>query len=351
VQSVVAFEAKQMMDRRTFLATPASGLVAILGSLAVARVGHGQTPPKLARIGIMLFDTPVNRIAGPDPPSTVIRAFLRGMRERGYVYGRDFVTEARGEEPDRNLWPGQAAELVRLRADVILCAGQQMRACKEATSTVPVPIVMIAAGDPVGDGFVQSLARPGGNITGLSDQGDELVEKRWGMLKELVPSNPLVAVIHWDVVTSQRAEVFAAPARKQGLQLLWLTIGDASEIEGAFRAAVKAGAGSVFVSAERFTFPHRRRVAELALENRLPTMFWWLDFVRAGGLIAYNADFPDIWYRAAGYVDKILNGAKPGDLPIEQPVKFKLVINLNTAKALGIKIPQSLLLSADEVIQ
>jgi putative ABC transport system substrate-binding protein len=243
------------------------------------------------------------------------------------------------------LWPDLAAELVRLQVDVIVCYGLAVRACKQATSTIP--IVMVGAGDPVGDGLVQSLAHPGGNITGLTDLAVELVGKQLEMLKELIPSKALVAVIAGGPVL----ETFTAPARKLGLRLLWLELRDASDLEGAFKAATKAGAGSVLVHALRVTLPQARRIAELAVASRLPTMYILKPFVEAGGLISYSADVLDIFRRAAVFVDKILKGAKPGDLPVEQPTKFDLVINLKTSKALGLTIPPSLLLRADQIIE
>ena len=337
------------MNRRTFLAMPSGALLAALGALAVPHAALGQPGRKVARIGLMDWSGPVERMTGAEPLSPAWNAFARGLRELGYVHGRDYVTEARGFEPNRELWPALAAELVRLQVDIIVVAGQQVRACKEATSTIP--IVMVAAGDPVGDGLVQTLARPGGNITGLSDQGFELIGKRLEMLKEIVPANSLVAIIAGGPIRKQYTEEYEAPARKLGLKLLWLEIRDASEIEGAFRAAKTAGAGSVVVDAVRITSAHRQRVAELAIEVRLPTMHWYPSYVVAGGLMSYQADYVDICYRAAVFVDKILKGAKPADLPVEQPTKFDLVINLKAAKGLGLTIPQSLLVRADEVIQ
>jgi len=331
-----------VIDRRAFIGSLA------LGTLVVPRVASAQPARKVARIGILLFDRPVSEMTGPETKSRGINALLSGLRELGYVYGRDFVTEPRGGESDSSLWPSQAAELVRLQVDVIVCAGIQTRALKQVTSTIP--IVMAGAGDPVGDGLIQSLAHPGGNITGLADQSYELIGKRLEMLKELAPSGRLVAVI--SVPPTQRVrEAVEVPAQKLDLKVLWLEIQDAGELQGAFRAATRAGAGSVLVAAMRITLPQAGRVAELATASRLPAVYNLRPYAVAGGLISYNADIVDMWRRAAVYVDKILKGVKPADLPVEQANKFELVINLKTAKALGLTIPQSLLFRADEVIQ
>jgi len=333
-----------MMDRRAFIGSLA------LGTLAVPRAAPAQLAGKVARIGILTFSMPVADMSGPEPRNPAVNALLRGLRELGRVYGQDFVTEPRGGETNAALWPGQAAELVRLQVDVIVGAAIQIWALKQATSTIP--IVMAGAGDPVGEGLIQSLAHPGGNITGLSEQSLELMGKRLEMLKELVPSGGPIAVIHTPRNPGQRfQEVVEAPARKLGLKLLWLEIRDAGDLEGAFRAATQARAGSVFVAGTRITFPNRRRVAELAVASRLPSMYFTRPYVEAGGLISYSADTSDIWRRAAVYVDKILKGVKPADLPVEQPTKFELVINLKAAKALGLTIPPSLLLRADQIIE
>jgi len=233
--------------------------------------------------------------------------------------------------------------------DVIVCTGIQTWALKQATSTIP--IVMAGAGDPVGEGLIQSLAHPGGNITGLTDQGYAVVGKRLEMLKELVPSAKSVAIISTPDPDQRFHKIVEAPAGKLGLKVLWFEIRSADDIEGAFKAATQAGAGSVFVAGMRITLPQARRVAELAAVSRLPAMYLIRPYVVAGGLISYNADIFDMWRRAAVYVDKILKGVKPADLPVEQANKFELVINLKTAKALGLTIPPSLLQRADEVIQ
>jgi putative ABC transport system substrate-binding protein len=334
-----------MMDRRAFMGALAGGL------LAAPLAAEAQKPGKVARIGILGFAAMTSDMIGPQPrrPSTI--AFLRGMRELGYMYGRDFVTEPRGGEGRPELWAGQAAELVRLRVDVIVAAGVNLPTLKQATSTIPV--VMAAASDPEGDGFVQSLRHPGGNITGLSLQEIETTGKRLELLKELVPSAAPVAVL-WTHASRNSLRYWQAAesaARGRGWKLLKLEIRDPGEIEGAFQAAADAHAGALLDLATRLTFARARQVAELAARRRLPAMYDLRDYVEAGGLISYGADVNDIWRLAATYVDKILKGARPGDLPIEQPTKFELVINLKTANALGLTIPQSLLLRADQIIE
>ena len=220
-------------------------------------------------------------------------------------------------------------------------------ALKQATSTIP--IIMLGAVDPVGEGLVQSLGHPGGNFTGLSNQSVELTGKRLELLKELVPAAAPVAVL-WDrtaVLSWQAAE---AAARERGWKLLSLEVRDAGELEGAFKAATGARAGALLVMGG-LAFPQARRITELAARSRLPAMYPGRSYVEAGGLISYSADLIEIWRRGAVFVDKILKGAKPGDLPVEQPTKFELVVNLRAAKALGLTIPPSILLRAAQVIE
>jgi len=322
------------MERRALFRTLA------LGTLVAPRIARAQPPRKVYRIGILSLR--------PTSESPSIKALLQGLGELGYVYGRDFVTEARGSEGRPDRFPDMVAELLGLRVDVILAAGPALPALKQATSTIPV--IMAATLDPVRQGFVQSLAHPGTNFTGFSLQSPDTTGKRLQLLKELVPGAVPVAVL-WDqrsIVEWQAAE---AAAQERGWKLLSLEIRNAGEIENAFKAATGARAGTLLVFAAGILFPNARRVAELATKSRLPAMYELREYVEAGGLIAYGPDIDDIWRRAATYVDKILKGAKPADLPVEQPTKFDLIINLKTAKALGLTIPPSLLLRADEVIQ
>jgi putative ABC transport system substrate-binding protein len=328
------------MDRRIFIGSLA------LGSFAVPRVIPAQPTRKVSIgiIGLMATST----LVGPQPQSPSTSAFVSGLRELGYAYGEHFVTEPRGTDGRPDRFPGLAAELVRLQVDVIVAPGPALPALKQATSTIP--IVMAGAADPVGSGYVQSLRRPGGNVTGLSLQSVETTGKRLEVLRELVPSSAPVAVV-WDRSTRNYWQAAEAAARERGWKLVSLEIRDIGEIGRAFKAATDARAGSLLLSAAALLFPHARRVAELAARSRLPTMYELRPYVEAGGLISYGADVVDIWRRAGVFVDKILRGAKPADLPVEQPSKFETVINLKAAKALGLTVPQSLRLRADEVIQ
>jgi putative ABC transport system substrate-binding protein len=327
------------MDRRAFIGSLALVLV------ATPRVASAQPTRKVYRIGILSL-APTSILVGPQPQSPFVIAFLRGMAELGYVYGEHFVTEPRGTEGKPERAAILAAELVPLQLDVIVAAGPAVAALKQATTTIP--IVMAAASDPVGSGYVQSLGHPGGNITGLSLQATETIGKRLELLKEIVPGAAPVAVI-WNRSGVADWSAAEAAARERGWKLLSLEIRDAGELEGALKAATEARAGAALVFAGSVLFPHARRVAELAAMSRLPAIYDLRPYVEAGGLISYGPNIVDIWRRSAVYVDKILKGANPADLPIEQPTKFELVINLKAAKALGIAIPQSLLLRAEAI--
>jgi putative ABC transport system substrate-binding protein len=259
------------------------------------------------------------------------------------------VTEPRGGEGKAERFPELAAELVRLQVDVIVASGPMLPAVKQVTSTVPV--VATGAGDPVASGYVQSLARPGGNITGLSLQINETMGKRLELLKELVPGAAPVGVL-WDPRISRQAwHAAESAARGPKWKLLSLEIRDAAEIEKAFQTATGARAGALLVAPSGLPDAQARRIAELAAKNRLPAMYAFRFYVEAGGLISYGVDLKENYRRAPVFVDKILRGAKPADLPIEQPTKFELVINLKAARTIGLTIPQPLLSRADEVIQ
>ena len=333
------------MDRRAFIGSLG------LGVLARPHESDAQSARGVPRIGILSFAGTAAEIIGPNPSRPPIKALLRGLQELGYVYGRDFVTEPRAGEGRPERWPALVAELVRLQVEVIVAPGPNLAALKQATSTIP--IVMAAATDPVGDGYVRSLGRPGSNFTGLSLQETETTGKRLELLKELVPSAALVAVV-WANLDSTGARAWQAAdaaARKRGWKLLQLEIGNASEIEGAYKAAASARAGAVLMAASSLLFGRARQVAKLAAANRLPAMYELRAYVEAGGLISYGADVNEIWRRAATFVDKILKGAKPAELPVEQPSKFELVLNGEAAKALGLTIPPALLARVDQVIE
>ena len=276
---------------------------------------------------------------------------LRRLRQLGYVEGQNIVIESRFSEGRYERVPALAAELVRLKVDVIVAAAYTPDAAKGATSTIP--IVMTNHADPVGSRLVASLARPGGNVTGLSVQSPDLVGKQLQLFKEAVPKLSREAVlsnpIHPGHPRSLREAEVAARSLKMRLQVLEARA--PTEFAGAFSAATKESAGALLVVGDPMFFGERTRIVELAAKNRLPLMASQKEYAEAGGLLAYGIDHRDSFRRAATYVDKILKGAKPGDLPIEQPTKFEFVINLKTAKALGLTIPPSLLGRADEVIQ
>jgi putative ABC transport system substrate-binding protein len=334
------------MDRRAFIGRLA------LGAFATPRAVLAQAPRKVYRIGILSSRYATSELVGSEPREPHVAALLRGLRELGYVQGEHFVTEPRGGEGKPERFPDLAAELARLQVDVIVGGGPVLAALKQATSTIPV--VMGGAGDPVLDGFVQSLARPGGNFTGLSLQIGDSTGKRLELLKELVPGGAPVAVL-WSRFDpsrpSQGWQAADAAARERGWKLISLEIRDAGEIDQAFKTAVRARAGALLVHPSPHLDRHVRQIAELASKNRLPAVSGLRFYVEAGGLMSYGADVIDLWRRAAVFVDKILKGARPGDLPVEQPTRFELVINLKTAKEIGLTIPQSLLYRADRVIK
>jgi len=329
------------MDRRAFIGSLA------LATFAEPRAAPAQPARKVARIGI-ISGGPTASMIGAEPRGNFTGALLRGLRELGYVYGRDFVTEPRGTEGRPERLATFAAELVRLQVDVIVAGGQAAAALKQATSTIPV--VIAQARDPVSEGYAQSLGHPGGNFTGISSQTVDTMGKRLELLKELVPGAAPVGVI-WDGQGLLDWRAAEAAARERGWKLLSLQIRDADELEGALKAATKARAGALLVNAGGSLANYLQQVAEMVARSQFPAMYAARVYIERGGLISYGPDGIEMWRRAAVFVDKILKGAKPGDLPIEQPTKFELVINLKAAKALGLKIPQSILSRADEVIQ
>ena len=298
--------------------------------------------------------TPIGYLSGPSLSANAARieAFRQGLRELSYVEGKNIVIEWRSADGKLDRLPALAAELVRLKVAVIVTSGGALtRRAKEATSTIP--IVMTNDPDPVGDGFVASLARPGGNITGLSTFAPEVSGKRLEILREVVPKLSRVAVLGSSTATgyAQTLKEIEPAAKAFKMQLQFLDVKHAKDIETAFQAASEGRAQGVLTLNSAILGSQRAQIVELAIKERLPVMYHQNDFVEAGGLMFYGVNVPDLSRRAASYVDKILKGAKPADLPIERPTKFELVINLKTAKALGLTIPQSLLQRADKVIQ
>jgi putative ABC transport system substrate-binding protein len=324
------------MRRRSFLG--------VLGGTAAAwpLAAWGQQPAKLPTIGFVVPGTPTSfgrRVA----------ASVQRLRELGWVEGRTVAIEFRWAEAQR--FDEIVTELVRLKVDVIFTGGTPpVIAAQKATSNIP--IVFVAAGDPVGTGLVASLARPGGNITGLSNQTRDLAGKRVGLLREIVPDVRRLAVMTRIANVSAASEMreVNAAAGMLGIQVVPLEIRDADDIATAFEA-LKGGADALYVVVDALLTTHAVRINTLALAARLPTMHGSREFVAAGGLMSYGADFVDLWRRGADYIDKILRGAKPADIPVAQPTKFDLIINLTTAKALGLTVPPTLLARADEVIE
>ncbi len=318
-------------------------LCAMLFSLCFP--AQAQQPAKIPRIGYL-------EAVSPSIGAVRSEAFRQGLRELGYVEGKNIVTEYRYAEGKRDRLPALAAELVRLKVDVIVTAGASAtRAAKKATSTIP--IVMAQDSDPVGKGIVASLARPGGNITGLSTLAPEISGKQLELLKEIVPKLSRVAVLGTSTrpgnAQTLREVELAAGAFK--VEVRYLDVLDPKKIETAFGAARKERVDAVLVLAGRILISHRTQVVELAVKSRLPAIYPFPVYVEAGGLMSYGVRRSDLFRRAATYVDKILKGANPAEFPVEQPTKFELVINLKTAKALGITIPPTLLLQATKVIK
>ena len=314
-----------------------------LGVSCVPLPAEAQQPAKVPRIGILT-------LAPSMPPA--FEAFRQGLRELGYTEDQNIALDYRFAQGRADRLPALAAELVRMEVDIIVIQSTQAAlAAKHATQTIP--IVMAAGGDPVAAGLVASLARPGGNLTGLSLQLSELSGKRLQLLKEIAPETALVAVIR--NVTHPNAGDFwgetEAAARSLNLRLLSVEVRSPADLDMAFKAIARSPPDALITLADNMLLDNRTRIVEFAAKRRFPGIFPEREWADAGGLMAYGPSVASNWRRAATFVDKILKGAKPGDLPVEQPTKFELVINLKTAKALGLTIPQSVLLRADEVIQ
>ena len=327
-----------MTSRRTFL-------VSVTGALLAAPLYvRAQQRGKAYRIGFV-WDSPT---VWPH----ALEAFRQGLRALGWIEGQNIVIEYRWAEGRFDRLPGLIAELIRLKVDLIVAPTSiYTGAAKQATSTIP--IVFVSHADPIGSGHVASLARPGGNATGLTIIMSETMVKSLELLKATIPGLTRVAVI-WDPATPSHApglKAVEAVARTLDLQLQTLAVRSATEFDGAFSAIVHEHAGAVLVLSTPLYMGESKRLADLALTHKLPTMFGPREHVEAGGLLSYGPDRADLYRRAAAYVDKILKGANPAELPVQQATKFELVLNLKTAKALGLTIPQSVILRADEVIQ
>ncbi len=330
-----------MIDRRGLL----EGVLAAAAGSVAGRASAQPARP-LYRIGLLGVQDPVDMV-GPQPRSSSTAALVRGLRELGLRYGEHYVTEPRSAQGQVERFPALAAELIALKVDVIVAAGPALAALKAATSTVP--IVMGGADDPLGIGAVKSLARPGTNFTGLSNQSVEAAVKRLELLKEIVPGRAPVAAL-WDPGARLTWLAVAEAARQRGWRLTSFEVSDLAGLQAAVRTASAAKAAALLPFGG-LVFRHADAIAELALASRLPAAFGSHAAVRKAGLISYGADFDAIWHRAATFVVKIIRGADPATLPVEQPTAFHLALNLRTAKALGVAIPQALLLRADEVIE
>ena len=330
-----------VLTRREFLLVAAAW-----PALAWAGAARAQAPAKVRRIGLLS--------AGSSPSGAALRyqAFRLGLRDLGWVEGKNISIEYRYADGRSDRLPDLAADLVRLKVDIIVTnVTSDALAAQKATRAIP--IVMVAVGDPVALGLVESLARPGGNVTGLSQMGAELAGKRLELLKEMIPKLSRMAVL-WNPQGASSTlswKEIQLPARRLGIQLHSLEVRSPNDFDKAFEDATRARAGALFVTADPVTTTKYKQIADLAIKSRLPSIFQRSEFADAGGLVTYGVDSADIFRRAATYVDKILKGAKPGDLPIEQPTKFELVINMKTAKALGLDITQDLRLRADRVIE
>src|SRR5262245_59813540 len=319
-------------------------LVAVV-LLALGVIAEAQQPARIPRVGILAGASASN-------VSPRVEAFRQRLRELGYVEAKNIVIEYRYAEGKRERLPNLAAELVRLKVDVIVAfSPAAILAAKKASPTIP--IVFASVGDPVGDGFVSSLARPGGNITGLSAMSPDLDGKRLELLKEAFPKAARVAFLWPSGGTRGNLTLtdMEAAAKALGLKLLSLPVRGLDDFESAFARAKRDGAQALITTANSLIITQQRQLLDFAAKNRLPAMYPTSEFVEAGGLMSYAPNNADLWQRAATYVDNILKGAKPADLPIEQPKKFEFVINLKAATRIGLTIPPNVLARADKVIK
>ncbi len=327
-------------------------LVAILSvGLFAGALAEAQQPGQIFRVGLVFVSAPVSQMAGPEPAHPSARTFLHEMRRLGYVEGRNLIFERRSAEGQPDRFDGILADLFRLKMDVIVTAGNDLpRAAKRMTNVVP--IVMASSRSPVEAGLVANLARPGGNVTGLSiDGGPETEAKRLELLKEMLPRASRVAFVgtrtDWEEPLGQATQ---AAARARGVLLTHAEV-TLDQYENAFTMLTRERPDALFVANSASNFAHRNRIVDFAVKSRLPAIYPFRELVEVGGLMSYGANVVDLYRRAAGYVDRILKGARPADLPVEQPTTFELVINRKAARLLGITIPRSLVLQADQLIE
>jgi len=320
-------------------------LILAVGVILVPLAAETQPARKIPRLCFLTFDPGT-------PQSSRFNSFFQGLRDLGYVDGQTITIDYLSADGRGERFPALAADCLRLKADIIVVTTTPAaQAAKNATRTIP--IVTTALGDPVGTGLVASLARPGGNVTGMTSMASGLAAKRLELLKEAVPRISRVLVLSYlvDPIAAPQVKELEGAAHSLGVKLLVRDIRTADDLPAAFDAGARERAEGVLTTAESIFFVQRARVIELAVRHRLPAMYSVTAFVDAGGLMAYGPNSSDLLGRAATYVDRIFKGAKPADLPVQQPTKFELVINMKTAKALGLTIPQTILLQADQVIQ
>ena len=324
------------MNRRAFLGAVAGSV------LAPVRVVAAQTAGRVYRVGVL----------SPGSPSTGIGAFGSGIRRLGWVPGQNLILEQRYARGDLGRLPALAAELVSLKVDVILVSSLAIPAARAATRTIPT-VMTFAVDDPVEEGWVTSLARPGGNLTGVTLHAPELIGKRLELLKVVLPRMRRVGVLAWPRPGGLgQVRAAEAAARSMGLSLHVVEVAESPQYDGALAALRREGADALLVLASSAFFAERQRIADLAIKHRLPLVAPFREVAETGGLMAYGPNIVELWgQRVPVYVDRLLKGARPGDLPIEQPTKYELIVNLKTAKALGLTVPQSLVLRADQVIE
>jgi len=326
------------MKRREFM-------LALGSAVAGPLLARAQQPAKTWRIGML-------ETISPDLNAKNIEALKRGLRDLGYVENQNYVLEYRSADGDSERFPAFADELVRLRVDLIVTRGTPAaRAAKSATESIP--IVMAAIGEPLGTGVVASLARPGGNVTGLSGFVTELAGKRVELLKELRPGTSIAAFFSnmANPVVPPQWEVTRASAQALGIEVSLLDVRSTDDIPAAFETAVARRVEALLFGIEAVVQANRQLIADLAARHRLLSIYPSREFVEAGGLVAYGVSYPDLYFRSAFLIDKIFRGAKPGDLPVEQPTKLEFIVNLKAAKAIGLTVPPLLIARADEVIE